>query len=1170
MKKTAARMVLGASALAMATALADLPVSAAASGQDHVVTTQSLVARKQAAGRRRLHLEINPAALPDFVRAQDDTRQVNLFGDNVWVRPDIIIADQLGDPNSILDLTGEHPNVVGLAIFDLNTGVVLSFCSGTLINPRTVITAAHCVRFDGADENFDRTLGVAVTTDPDAFNGFFVTGNFTIAASHLAPEQYDRDAFFLGNDIAVIALDERITSVDPAGLVDTAPAVGTLATIVGYGTTGVGSDPLGQFFDLRRRAATNIIEAISNFSGGLPNGLLFTDFENPDDPASFDFFGDPTVSPLEGTTAPGDSGGALFVQDADGNFLLAGVTSGGFNIFGPNNTFGDVAFFTNVALMRPFIDSVNPLRQVQPLSSGNWLDTSIWQAGLIPANVNALRDLGDPTLPSLFFEVTIQNGVDVTLSDPFFIEIDTLTTDGGTLSLTGQSLLGVVDYVNIIDGGITVSNAELDSGWLLMQGGTLNIAADGIYFDSSPFIDLGTVMLDGTIQNDGLFFTDFLDLRGGQFLVGESGVYQDFAGSLVTGGLLDVAGQFVTTQFSQAGGTVHIGSTGLAIDLSGVSVMVGGSLLVDGFFDTGAIAQDGGTVGGTGIIRAPLGFLHTGGVINPGNSVGTLVIAGDYLQTGDADSIGILNIDIDETGADLLAVLPDPLSGLGGNAILDGAVIASFAPGFVPERGAVYRVIETEGDLLGSPLVLGQAITASGDPTVMHLATSLIVNDADVVGGTGSAGYVLVVGEDYTPFAETEQQRAVASALDAVTTPTSIDRAGVRPIVRALDGLSILGPLQTTLQTLNPTEVLLFDRFAFQLTRMLGNRLARRAGVSRGGAYGGVDMSAFMVNPLRFAMAGSSDGARAARALAANAEKGRVASDATPAGADNIKKTSSSGKWSTFVAADILWGDATGVNADFGITDFIFSAGADYRFADSAVAGVAVSFGNASNGNAGREHNANMWGFDFYSSFTKGPLYFDSYLGAHWFDFSGNRPVFVGTTMNAHASTDGFAFIAGFDAGATFALGPLSLGPIVQLRHASLKIDEFVETGAGDFGAAFPTRRPEHTLIGAGGQIQLTFKGSNGHRTKIYTTVTYQSEVTKNGSRFFAQAGFAADPAFRFNVLGVAVDDNFGTVEAGITSRLAERWFFNISLDTDFGRQGVKERRAALGLRYRF
>ncbi|GIX17599.1 MAG: hypothetical protein KatS3mg119_1785 [Rhodothalassiaceae bacterium] len=36
-------------------------------------------------------------------------------------------------------------------------------------------------------------------------NGFFVTGDFTISARHVAPQEYDRDAFFLGNDIALIA-----------------------------------------------------------------------------------------------------------------------------------------------------------------------------------------------------------------------------------------------------------------------------------------------------------------------------------------------------------------------------------------------------------------------------------------------------------------------------------------------------------------------------------------------------------------------------------------------------------------------------------------------------------------------------------------------------------------------------------------------------------------------------------------------------------------------------------------------------------------------------------------------------------------------------------------------------------------------------------------------------
>ncbi|RMF20598.1 MAG: autotransporter outer membrane beta-barrel domain-containing protein [Deltaproteobacteria bacterium] len=261
------------------------------------------------------------------------------------------------------------------------------------------------------------------------------------------------------------------------------------------------------------------------------------------------------------------------------------------------------------------------------------------------------------------------------------------------------------------------------------------------------------------------------------------------------------------------------------------------------------------------------------------------------------------------------------------------------------------------------------------------------------------------------------------------------------------------------------------------------------------------------------------------------------------------------------------------MNTDFDITDFVVSAGVDYRYNDTVLAGISASFGNASTDAATREHNADMWGFDLYGSVDGGPVYVDGYLGVHWFDFSGNRPVLVGGLQSARADTDGFAFIAGVDAGAMLELGPLALGPLFQLRHTSLKIDGFAETGAGDFGAVFPTRKPDQTLVGVGGQAQLVIKGSGDRSkrfTKLYASVLYENDVAENGGRFLARAGFVADPGFLFEVPGVAIDDEFGTVEVGLTSRISDRFSINMSFDTDFSRKGVQERRAALGLRYRF
>ncbi|RMF14221.1 MAG: autotransporter domain-containing protein [Alphaproteobacteria bacterium] len=1143
---------LGWAAAAPAVEAAPDPTSAASQ-------KQAIFARKQASGRRQWHLNLNPSALNATIRSQDDYREARLFGRDVLIRPDIIIADSLGTPDSILDLTNQHPNVVGLAMFDLDTGLVLGFCSGTLINARTVISAAHCVRFDGTDPSFDKTIGVAVTTNPDGQEGFFVTGDFVTAAGHVVPVEYDRDAFFLGYDISVIALNDRITGITPAGLVGSAPAPGTLGTIVGFGTAGVGSDPNSQFLDLRRRVATNIIEAIDSFNPDFPDAQLFIDFEDPDNPGAFDFFGDPTTTDLEGTTAPGDSGGALLVQDADGNFLLAGVTSGGFNPFNQaNSTFGDVAFFTNVAAMRPFIDAVNPLRQASAIgASGDWLDPAHWSEGLIPANFNALRDGGEPTLVSSFFEVTLGDGTSTTLGDPFAIEIDTLTLDGGDLDISGGALLQVVDFVDLANGTLQVQDSELDSGWLLIEGGSFTVGENAIYFDNSASIDLGTVMLGGSVKVDGIFATDFLDLRDGSFTVGATGQLLDFAGSAISGGTLDVNGEYDTAAYTQLGGTVTVGESGLLIDTSGVTAMMGGFLDVNGQFVTGAFGQSLGIVGGTGRIRAPLGFIQSGGLLAPGNSVGTLVLEGDYLQ----DVGGGLLIEVDETGADLLQVLPDASTGLGGNAQLDGVVVADFQPGFTPDRGATFRFIETSGTLTGTPTIVGGPVASDGTPTVMRVDDELIINDTGVVSGGMSAGYFQVFALDYTPFTDTAQQRAVASVLDSVTTPTSIERDSVRNIVGALDGLSVEGALQQALQTLNPTETFMFDRFGYQLSRLIGGRLARRATARRAGGFAALDTMAFISNPIRLASTSASDAARLARGLGNSAAP-------TPDGDGNKEKGGS--PWSFFIASDVLTGNNVGVNARFGATDFLVTFGADRRFGDDYLIGIAADVGNFSTDATGRSHNGNAYGFNFYGSANHGPFYANGYVGVQFMDLSGNRPVLVGDTLNARAKTDGFLFVGGMDAGALVGWGPLEVGPLFQIRHTSLKIDAYGETGAGDFGATFASRKPDQTLLGIGGQLQFSLKDKKKRRwLHLYTSVTFQADVAPR-SRFFTRAGFTADPALLFDVPGVAIDDHFGTVEGGLSVRLSRSASFDFSFESDFGRKLVEQRRFAGGFRFKF
>lgn len=355
-----------------------------------------------------------------------------------------VVPNENTTSGNIVDNADEFRGV-GMIVTNVVGQNGIGICTATLINPRTVLFAAHCVNTRPETAYDQTTVRAAVSFNVNALPG--IQSWFANTRTNTAQRVYNINRIFwdarsrqnagalgfIEADVALASLDTpavglpiwaMLFSTLPApASIDPVRGTGYQVEIVGYGGTGNATQGAISGIDFRRRAAENMLGGFMSLSDrnavlfGAPNALTqnlyHLDFDSRNRNFNFDINAHRDAAlPNEGTTAGGDSGGPLILDSETNRLsnedLIIGVLSGGSRFFGaqPFSSIGTTSFYQPLSLFWQYIVANNPYRYVGTVAGdGNWEDPTRWVTLLDPMyrviNANGQVVNGLPTTPEL-------------------------------------------------------------------------------------------------------------------------------------------------------------------------------------------------------------------------------------------------------------------------------------------------------------------------------------------------------------------------------------------------------------------------------------------------------------------------------------------------------------------------------------------------------------------------------------------------------------------------------------------------------------------------------------------------------------------------------------------------------------------------------------------------
>ena len=665
-------------------------------------------------------------------------------------------------------------------------------------------------------------------------------------------------------------------------------------------------------------------------------------------------------------------------------------------------------------------------------------------------------------------------GAQFTASGATFVNSGSVV--GGNGGAGGGSLVGPFGAGANGAGGVGVSGG----GLTIVNSGTISGGLGG----------------DGVTRANAITFTggtNSLELQSGAIVTGNVVAFST-ADSLILGGSGSASfdASLIGTQYTGFGVFQKTGAGSWTLTGTNAGTMswtVGsGTLSVNGSMANSSFTVgSGATLGGSGTVGGTT--INSGGIVAPGNSIGTLTVSGNYTQNAGS----FYNVETNAAGAsDRINVT--------GTATINGGTVSVVGASGTYARNTTYTILNATSGVTG---------TYAGVTSNFAFLRPSLTYDTNNVYLT-----LLMSQTAFADGARTGNQRAVGAVLDRMSGTATGDLATV---INALAGLGAArGP--EALNALSGQNYSAFGTANLQSGLLFMQAVGAQIGSSHG-AVGGA-------------------GSTVALAQACD-----IACDGTP--------SPWTGWASGLGGLGSVGGDGNAATMTYSIAGA--AMGIEYRLDPRFLVGLGVGYANSTQSMQGFDGRGTSDSYHaaLYASFTDGGFYADAALGYGYADNQMRRVIAISglATRNAFGRTGAHQLTGQIEAGYKIGLheaAAATLTPFARLQAVSSTQSAFTETGAGSLNLTVAQQTTESLRTTLGGEIA----GRIGEVTaKLRLGWVHEHADTARP----VTASFAGAPGLPFTVQGATSRRDSALVGVALDTSIAAGTKLYLRYDGELG-----------------